>query len=82
MAESTVSLRVNKKLHEAMKAYKEVNWSAVLRRSIEQTMERMEQIDVKEANEAARIMDRLRRLNAFSKGKEGTAIIREWRKRR
>ncbi len=82
MTETTVSLRVNKKVHEAMKIHDEINWSAVLRKSIEKTLEQLHDVDKEKARAAAQIMDTLRLSGAFSKGKQSGEILKEWREKR
>ncbi len=82
MAEITISVRVDKKLHEQMKLHDEVNWSAILRKSIAEQLEEREQIDTVRARKAAQRIDELRRAGAFKGGKSSVEIIREWREKR
>lgn len=83
MEEVTVSLRLDKKLHEQMKLHDEINWSAVLRKLIAQKLEQFETIDKERAMKAAKSMDELRASNAFGKGgRAAVEIIREWREKR
>ena len=80
--ESIVSLRVDKKLHAEMKLHDEINWSALLRKSIIATVNDFDSIDKNRAQKAALSIDKLRKSNAFSTGKESNVIIREWRNKR
>lgn len=83
MEEKIVSTRINKQLHDKMKEYDEVNWSAVIRRAIVDKMRQREnlnwEIDEEKARDAARRMDELAKRNVFNKGKFSKEIIREWR---
>ena len=78
----TISLRVDKELHDQMKLHDEVNWSAALRKSISEKIEALETIDYKRARAAAAHMDEICRRGVFSKGKPAVQIIREWRDKR
>lgn len=82
MVDVTISLRVDKKLHNQMKLHDEVNWSASLRKSIAEQLEKLEQIDTLRARQAAKEMDAIRDSRIFDKGKASTEIIREWRQKR
>lgn len=82
MSDVTVSVRVDKQLHEQMKLHEEINWSAILRQSIEEKIEEVERIDFARAERAARAMDRIRKTRAFDHGKSTTELIREWRDKR
>ena len=78
----TVSFRIAGRLHEQMKLQEEVNWSAVVRKSLEQTVQESYRIDRKRAEAACRGMDELRKAGAFSKGKSAVEVVREWRDKR
>ena len=82
MPEVVVSLRVDKKLHEQMKVHDEINWSAVMRKSILESIEKMEEIDVKRSKEASLKIDTIRKLKKFAHGKASAELIREWRDKR
>lgn len=82
MTDVVVSVRVEEKLHDLMKLHDEINWSAVIRHSIQQKVEETTKIDHKRAAHACRNMDKLRTSGAFSRGKTSTEIIREWRNKR
>ncbi len=45
MTEVTISFRIDKKLHEQVKEQDEVNWSAILRKMIQQKLEELEKIE-------------------------------------
>ncbi len=79
-----VTARIDDELKKKMEKYTDVNWSAVLRESIENRIEVEEQlhrpIDRARALKAAAGMDRLR---AKTSGKfKGAEEIRKWRDRR
>ena len=86
MTDTTISVRVDMQLHEKMKALEHINWSAVLRRALQEQIIQQQQrehvFDVERARKAARDMDRIRKSGVFSGGKTGTEIIREWRDKR
>ena len=82
MTDTIVSLRVDKKTHHQMKLHQEINWSAVLRRSIAQQLEKVETIDVERARRAAKAIDKIRQSGVFDRGRPGVEIIREWRDKR
>ncbi len=79
MSDVTVSVRVDKQIHEQMKHYDEINWSAMLRQSIDSTLRDLEKIDKRRALSALKVAEHLRKEKAFSKGKSGVELIREWR---
>lgn len=82
MTDVTVSVRVERNLHDQMKLHDEINWSAVLRRSIEQKIGEVEQIDLSRARHATEMLKQLRSKKAFDKGKTTGELIREWRDKR
>lgn len=82
MADVTVTLRVDKNIHNQMKLHDEVNWSAVLRKSIIKKLEGLERIDVARAKQAVKSMDAIRKAKIFDKGKSSVEVIREWRRKR
>ena len=79
MTDVIVSFRVDKKLHERMKKHSEINWSAVLRRAVENNTR---EFDKERVRRAFKEIDELRKSGAFSNGKNSTEIIREWRDKR
>ena len=82
MVDVTISLRVDKRLHDQMKLHDEVNWSASLRKLIVEQIDKIERIDVLRAERAAKEMDVIRKSKVFDKGRSSTEIIREWRQKR
>jgi len=82
MTESTISLRVDKHIHQEMKKHDEINWSAVLRKSILQTLTNMDRIDSMRATAAVKMMNSLQKTKMFIKGKTSVEVIREWREKR
>lgn len=82
MDDVTISLKVEKNVHQQMKLHDEINWSAALRKAIAEQLERLEQIDEERARKAAKQIDEIRKSKVFDKGKTSTEIIREWREKR
>lgn len=82
MSAVTISVRIDNVLHEEMKFHDEVNWSAVLRKSIVEHIKKMDSIDTESAKRSAQLMDKLRMSGVFDKGKPSIEIIREWRQKR
>ncbi len=82
MTDVTISLRVDKQLHNEMKSHHHINWSAVLRNSIQETIEKIDTIDRKRAETASEIIDAFRKRRIFASGKKGVEVIREWRDKR
>jgi len=82
MGEVTISLRVDKNIHQEMKHHNHINWSAVLRNSIAQTLEDLDNIDTARAKAASKTIDALRSAKLFTKGKKSVEVIREWREKR
>lgn len=82
MSDATVTVRVDKNIHERMKAYEEINWSAVLRKSIDKTLEELEKVDPVRMETAFKTIDRLYKTKSFSKGKNSLEVLREWREKR
>jgi len=78
---ATVSLRVPDELKERMDAHGEINWSAVLRASIEEEVERLESRSI---GHAVATSERLSNgVDEAEVAEENTAeTIREWRERR
>lgn len=88
MSDVTVSFRIDKRLHERMKKHDEINWSAVLRNTVEDLTK---EFDPELARRAGEAMDRMREEdrkrqeeNARRGIKEKTSleIIHEWREKR
>ncbi len=83
MTDEIISLRVGKELKKRMKMLDYINWSAVVRKALEEQLEKEEVFDIQKAKKASKNMDRLRESGAFKKGaKKGVEIIREWRNKR
>ncbi|MEK6830021.1 MAG: VapB-type antitoxin [Nanoarchaeota archaeon] len=82
MDDAIISVRVNKELKEKMKMQEEINWSAVLRRAIIESLQNKEKIDLEKRMRASEGIDKIRKSGIFNGGKEGTRIIREWRDKR
>ncbi|MBI2140495.1 hypothetical protein HYU14_06225 [Candidatus Woesearchaeota archaeon] len=67
--QTTVSVRIDKAMHEQMKQHDEVNWSGVLRRSIAQAIEQSKDIEKSRMAGAMASMDRIRESGVFRGGK-------------
>lgn len=78
-----VSVKVDKRLKEKMKRLSYINWSELIRRSIESHIEEEESkgrdVDPTDLAEACRITDSIRRQ---SSGWDSTKEITRWRERR
>jgi len=82
MSAVTISVRIDKALHEEMKFNDEVNWSAILRKSIAEQIKKIGSIDIERAKKSAQLIDKIRMSGAFDKGKTSVEVIREWRRKR
>lgn len=82
MTDTTVSFRVDKRIHFMMKMHDEINWSAIIRKTVSEKLKQLQAIDKSEARNGARIMDNLRKRKEFDKGESSTLIIRKWRDKR
>ena len=82
MTDTTISLLVDQAVHEQMKLHDEINWSAMLRKSITEQLEKLEKIDEEKARKAMKTISELRKTKQFDKGKTSMEIIREWREKR
>lgn len=82
MTNEIISLRVGEDIRERMKMVRHINWSALIRKSIEEQLEKESTFDIEKAKRASQDIDRIRKSSVFSGGKSGTEIIREWRNKR
>ena len=82
MTDVTVSFRVDKGVHSMMRMHDEINWSAIIRKTVAEKLRQLEFIDGKKALEASKEIDKLRERKVFDKGSSVTKIIREWRDKR
>ena len=82
MEDTIVSVRVKRKTFEEMRKREDINWSAIIRKSINQYLEGNEDFDRERAIKASKSMDKIRKSRKFDEGKKGTQIIREWREKR
>jgi len=82
MTEATLSVRIDKEIHEQMKLHEQMNWSAILRRSVVEQLEKLNTLDKEKAKKAAIHMDALRKAHAFDRGKSSVEVIRTWREKR
>jgi len=82
MGDEIISLRIGKELKEKLRAATHINWSAVVRKALNEEVKKIYRIDKEKAEEAAKNMDKIAKSGVFSGGKTGTEIIREWRDKR
>lgn len=82
MTDEIISVRVSKETKQQMKLHDEINWSAVIRKAIQQSLAKDSEEKMKKAKEAAKEIDKISKSGVFSGGKTGTEIIREWRNKR
>ncbi|MBI4016321.1 MAG: hypothetical protein HY363_01355 [Candidatus Aenigmarchaeota archaeon] len=82
MAETVISVRVEKSVHGQMQLHDEINWSGVLRSAIDKKLDELESIDTKRAQEAVAETAKLRKAKVFANKKLAEEIIREWRDKR
>ncbi len=82
MSDVTISVRIDEQIHEKMKEHDEVNWSAIVRKSISEYVERIEEFDKDRAKKALNSIDQMRKEKIFDQGKNSTEIIKEWRMKR
>ena len=82
MSDEIISVRVGKDMKQRMKMRDEINWSAVMRKAILQSLEKERKINLQKAKEASRTIEKIRKSGDFSGGRTGVEIIREWRNKR
>jgi predicted transcriptional regulator len=82
MAETTISVRIDSDLKEKMKMLDYINWSAIIRKAIQQYAEEQQIRKKEEIKKASEQIDKIRKTGIFNTGKSGAEIIREWRDKR
>ena len=82
MTDVTVSVRVDKRLHDQMKLHEEINWSAIIRKAIREQLEDLEQFDAARAKRSLASAGSIRASGIFAGRKTGAEIIRKWRDNR
>ncbi len=85
MADSIISLRVDKETLNKMRMNDEINWSAFLRNCLKQNLKKMKNkniFDTERAKNALRNAEKIRKSGVFNSEKTGVEIIREWRDKR
>ena len=84
MNDKVISLRLNKDLYRKMKMHEQINWSSIVRKTISQELDKMEEnnFDEEKAKKAARDSEKIRKSGIFDGGETGTEIIRKWREKR
>ena len=65
MTDVTVSFRIDKSIHSMMKMHDEINWSAIIRKTVAERLNQLNSIDKERALNAARNIDKLRRKKVF-----------------
>jgi len=83
MADTTISLRIDRSTYEKMRRIDHINWSAVIRKMlVERIKEEEERFDYEKAKQASEIIGKIQKSGVFNKGKSSVEIIREWRNKR
>mgnify|MGYP001573655261 CR=1 FL=1 len=82
MTDTTISIRIDKNMHEKMKRIEYINWSAILRKALMQELSKIDEVNKEKVKIASETMNRIRKEGIFNKGKTGVEIIREWRNKR
>lgn len=85
MADTTVSVRIDEQLYAKMKQLDTINWSAVMRKAVQQQIERTKQEDTarrEKMRRASESIDAIRTSGVFNNGKSSVDIIRGWRNKR
>ena len=82
MTDVTVSFGIEKNIHSMMKIHDEINWSAIIRKTVAEKLRQLDSIDKEKALEASKIVDKIREKKSFDKGVSVEKIIREWRDKR
>ena len=82
MTDATISLRIDKRIHSMMRMHDEINWSAILRKTLAEKLRQLDVIDRDRALQASKSIDKLREKKIFDKGEAVTKIIRRWRDKR
>lgn len=85
MADTTISVRIDRSIHERMKQLDHINWSAIIRNTVQQRLEQLQKekkFDKEKALRASQDIDRIRKAGVFNSGKSSVEIIREWRDKR
>ncbi|HLD81397.1 MAG TPA: hypothetical protein VJA40_05340 [archaeon] len=80
-----VSVKVDEQSKQLMEKHEEINWSAVMRRSIAEKIRDLEatRLDKKRALRAIQDAVRIQEKHVLKKGeKTGAELIREWRDKR
>ena len=76
-----ITMRIDDTLKKKMEAMRQINWSEVARRAIEEKIRQLElwqPLDVEKLREASKDTDSLRRT---IEGWDSTAEVRRWRER-
>lgn len=85
MTDTTISVRIDERLYAKMKQLETINWSAVMRKAVQQQVEQQqkgEEFDKERALRAIGSMEKIRKSRIFDEGKSSVEIIREWRNKR
>lgn len=82
MNDVTVSVKVDSTIHEHMKLHDEINWSGVLRKAIDEQIEKLHTVDKKKVDSALTRIKKIREAHAFDHGRPSLEILKEWRRKR
>ena len=82
MTDVAISVRVDENIHVQMKEHDDINWSAVVLKSIIEKLANASSIDFERAKNAALALDKLRARKVFDRKKDSLEILHEWRQKR
>ncbi|MEK6928523.1 MAG: type II toxin-antitoxin system CcdA family antitoxin [Nanoarchaeota archaeon] len=85
MTDTTISVRIDKQLHEKMKLLEHINWSALIRKALQEQVKQQQKEDMQKKEKMRRAsgnIDKIRSSGVFNGGKTSVQIIREWRNKR
>ena len=84
MTDTIISVRIDKQIHERMRELDHINWSAIIRRALQQQVIQLQRrkFDKEKVKRACDRIDKIRASGVFDGGKSSVEIIREWRDKR
>ena len=81
MVDAIITFRVDEQTHSLMKDHEEINWSAVLRNTVQEKLRKTEQIHEQDIRTALKNAALLRKKKVFDSGKTSLEILKEWRQK-
>lgn len=82
MTGTTISVRIDKNMYGRMKEIEYINWSAVIRKALEKSIEEQRAKKSWRIKKAIDEITKIRKKRTFDSGRTGTEIIRKWRNKR